>query len=70
MNEDNKSVQIGKMIILSGVIGVINDVIAIVCIIIGKIPFDVSYIIFLLVSISFIFYGRKLVKKDSNKFGK
>ncbi|MDO5441953.1 MAG: hypothetical protein Q4F55_05320 [Bacillota bacterium] len=70
MNEDSKRVQIDKMIILCGVIGAIIDVVAIVCIIIGKIPFDVSYIILLPVSVFFIFYGRKLVKKDSNKFGK
>lgn len=70
MNEDSKRVQIDKLIILCGVIGAIIDLVAIGLIIAGKMVFDLSYIILLPVSIFFIFYGRKLVKKDSNKFGK
>ena len=70
MNEESKRIQIDKLIILCGVIGTLIDIAAIVLILIGNIAFDLSYVVLLPVSVFFIFYGNKLLKQDSNRFGK
>ena len=68
MDEYKKCILIDKLVILCGVLGFIADVVAIILGLLGTIPIDVNYVILLPISIFFIFYGAKQIRKDNEKY--
>ena len=68
MDEYKKCILIDKLLILCGVLGVIAEIVAIVLGLLGEIQFDINYVILFPVSVFFIVYGAKLIKKDNDRF--
>ena len=69
MDDYKKCMLIDKCVILCGVLGFIADVVAIILGLLEVIPFDINYCILLPVSIFFIIYGGKTLKRDKERFG-
>ena len=68
MDEYKKCMLIDKCVILCGILGFIADVVAIILGLQGVMEFDINYVILLPVSIFFIIYGGKLLKRDKDRF--
>ena len=68
MNEREKRLLVDRCIILCGILGVIVSGVAVVFGLMGKMEFDIQYIVLLPVAIFFIFYGIKTYKNDKEKF--
>ena len=69
MDDYKKCMLVDKCVILCGVLGFIADVVAIILGLNGVMNFDINYVILLPVSIFFIFYGAKTLKRDKERFG-
>ncbi len=69
MDDYKKCMIVDKCVILCGVLGFIADIVAIILGLQGTIEFDINYVILLPVSIFFIFYGAKMLKRDKERFG-
>lgn len=69
MDDYKKCMLIDKCVILCGVLGFIADIVAIVLGLNGEMEFDINYVILLPVSIFFILYGAKILKRDKKRFG-
>ena len=69
MDDYKKCMLVDKCVILCGILGFIADVVAIVLGLQEVIEFDINYFILLPVSIFFIIYGAKTLKRDKERFG-
>ena len=68
MEDVKRKIMVDKLLIICGIMGFLIDVVAFVLVFINKIPFDFNYVIFLPVTLFFVFYGRKLLKQDKERY--
>lgn len=69
MDDYKKCMLVDKCVILCGILAFIADAVAIILGVKGEIEFDINYVILLPVSIFFIIYGAKILKRDKERFG-